>query len=150
MTRNETLALLQQDQPFDLLVIGGGATGCGIALDAALRGLTVALVEQHDLAEGTSSRSTKLIHGGVRYLEKAVMHLDRAQFRLVREGLRERWILLKNAPHLSRRLPFVIPLYSWFALPYLLAGVKFYDLLAGSRGIGRSRLVTRGEALRNF
>ncbi len=150
MERAAQLDKLRRGQVFDLLVIGGGATGCGIALDAASRGLNVALVEQNDFAEGTSSRSTKLVHGGVRYLEMAVKHLDRVQYRLVRDGLRERALLLKNAPHLCHRLPLVTPLYSWLEIPYVFAGLKLYDLLAGSAGIGHSRLLGRREALQRF
>lgn len=141
---------MQTGKPFDLLVIGGGATGCGIALDAAARGLQVALVEMNDFAEGTSSRSTKLLHGGVRYLEAAVRKLDRVQYNLVRDGLRERGLILENAPHLSRRIQLVTPLYSWLKVPYVFAGLKFYDLLAGRRNIGHSHLVGRHEALRRF
>ncbi len=148
--RASQLAGLRQEQVFDLLVIGGGATGCGIALDAASRGLSVALVEKNDFSEGTSSRSTKLVHGGVRYLEMAVKRFDRTQYNLVRDGLRERGLLLKNAPHLSSRLPLVTPLYSWWQVPYIFAGLKFYDLLAGKAGIGHSRLIGRKEALARF
>ena len=101
MDRQEHLGRLQDGELSDLLVIGGGATGCGIALDAATRGLRVALVERDDFAQGTSSKSTKLVHGGVRYLEKAILKRDKEQFDLVREGLRERGRLLKNAPHLA-------------------------------------------------
>ena len=150
MERERALQALKQEQPFDLLVIGGGATGCGIALDAASRGLRTALIEKNDFAEGTSSRSTKLIHGGVRYLEAAVRRLDRGQYRLVREGLRERAVLLRNAPHLTRRLSLVTPLYEWMEVPYVLAGLKLYDLLAGKKGIGHSRLIGPREALRRF
>ena len=150
MAREQNLASLQQNAPFDLLVIGGGATGCGIALDAASRGLKTALVEKNDFAAGTSSRSTKLVHGGVRYLELAVKRLDPVQYHLVREGLHERGILLQNAPHLARRLPLVTPLYKWLQIPYIFAGLKLYDLLSGKRGIGHSRLVGRREALRRF
>jgi glycerol-3-phosphate dehydrogenase len=150
VNRVSHLAKLQQDQLFDLLVIGGGATGCGIALDAASRGLRVALVEKNDFAEGTSSRSTKLLHGGVRYLEMAVKHLDRVQYNLVRDGLRERGLLLKNAPHLTNRIPLVTPLYSWWKIPYIFAGLKLYDLLAGKAGIGHSRLLGHKEALARF
>jgi glycerol-3-phosphate dehydrogenase len=132
------------------LVIGGGATGCGIALDAASRGLRVALMEKNDFGEGTSSRSTKLFHGGVRYLELAVKNLDRVQFQLVRDALHERGVLLKIAPHLSNRLPLVTPLYAWTEIPYIFAGLKLYDLLAGSMGIGRSRLLGRSNALQRF
>lgn len=150
MSRAESLALLKQGGIFDLLIIGGGATGCGIALDAVTRGLKVALVEKNDFAEGTSSRSTKLVHGGVRYLEKAVKKLDRVQYNLVRDGLRERYMLLHNAPHLSNRLALVTPLYRWFEIPYIFAGLKLYDLLAGRHNIGHSRLLSRKEALRRF
>ncbi len=95
MKRAENLEQLKNGQIFDLLIIGGGATGCGIALDAATRGLKVALVEKNDFSEGTSSRSTKLVHGGVRYLEMAVKKLDRVQYNLVKDGLHERGLLLK-------------------------------------------------------
>jgi glycerol-3-phosphate dehydrogenase len=150
VNRVSQLTKLQQEQYFDLLVIGGGATGCGIALDAASRGLRVALVEQNDFAEGTSSRSTKLLHGGVRYLEMAVKHLDRVQYNLVRDGLRERGLLLKNAPHLTHCLSLITPLYSWWKIPYIFTGLKLYDLLAGKAGIGHSRLLGRKEALARF
>jgi glycerol-3-phosphate dehydrogenase len=150
MTRQENLAALKQDRVFDLLVIGGGATGCGVALDAASRGLSVALVEKNDFAEGTSSRSTKLVHGGVRYLEAAVKKFDRVQYDLVREGLHERGLLLKNARHLSNRLALVTPLYKWYEAPYVFAGLKLYDLLSGRQNIGHSRLLGRKEALARF
>ncbi len=150
MSRQQQLQQLKEDRTFDLLVIGGGATGCGIALDAATRGLKVALVEKNDFAEGTSSRSTKLVHGGVRYLEAAVKKLDRVQYNLVRDGLKERSILLKNAPHLSNRLALVTPLYRWRDIPYVFSGLKLYDILSGKRNIGHSRLLSRKEALRRF
>lgn len=148
--RQAILDGLRNGTTFDLLVIGGGATGLGIAVDAATRGLAVALVERNDFAEGTSSRSTKLVHGGVRYLEAAVRHLDRAQYKLVREALHERGILLRNAPHLTNRLPLVTPLYSWAEVPYVFAGLKLYDLLSGRMSLGASRLLSRAEALRRF
>ena len=147
MKRDQILQRLKTDKPFDMIVIGGGATGCGIALDAASRGLDVALVEKNDLAEGTSGRSTKLLHGGVRYLEMAVKHLDRGQYHLVRDALKERAILLRLAPHLSHRLPLVTPLYKWIQIPYIFSGLKLYDILAGSKGIGTSRLLGRKKAL---
>lgn len=150
MGRQENLLKLKDGSLFDLVVIGGGATGCGTALDAATRGLKVALIEKNDFSEGTSSRSTKLVHGGVRYLEMAVKKLDKVQYNLVKDGLRERYILLKNAPHLSKRLPLVTPLYSWIDIPYIFAGLKLYDILSGKRNIGRSRLLKRKEALRRF
>ncbi len=148
--RDQILEELQSGDLFDLLIIGGGATGCGIALDAAARGLKTALVERYDFAEGTSSRSTKMAHGGVRYLEAAVKRLDRVQYDLVRDALRERGALLRNAPHLSNRLPLVTPLYSWWQIPYIFAGLKLYDLLSGRMNIGHSRLIGRQEALRRF
>ncbi|HKL27512.1 MAG TPA: FAD-dependent oxidoreductase [Desulfuromonadales bacterium] len=150
MKRQQLIAALQKNRTFDLLVIGGGATGCGVALDAASRGLQTVLVEKNDFAEGTSSRSTKLLHGGVRYLEMAVKRLDRNQYHLVRDGLRERGILLRNAPHLAARLPLVTPLYKWYEVPYIFAGLKLYDLLAGSRSIGHSRLVGRKKSLSRY
>jgi len=127
---------------FHVLVIGGGATGAGIALDAVARGLRVALVEGRDFAEGTSSRSTKLLHGGVRYLEAAVKTFDTGQLRLVRSALHERRTLLRIAPHLTRRLPLLTPLYRWWEAPYYFTGLKLYDLLAGSKfRIGASSFV---------
>ena len=148
--RQQRLEKLKSDTIFDLLVIGGGASGCGIAADAASRGLRVALVDRQDLAEGTSSRSTKLVHGGVRYLEKAVKNLDRAQYHLVKEALAERGTFLKNAPHLAFSRALVTPLYSWFEVPYVFAGLVMYDLLAGKKGLGRSALIGRKEALSRF
>ncbi len=150
MAREQQLEQLKTGQTFDLLIIGGGATGCGVALDAATRGLKVALVEKNDFSEGTSSRSTKLVHGGVRYLEAAVKKLDRVQYHLVKDGLKERFRLLKNAPHLSNRLPLVTPLYRWIDVPYVYIGLKLYDLLSGKRHIGRSQLLSRKQALRRF
>ncbi len=150
MKRSLVIEALKQKNFFDLLVIGGGATGCGVAVDAASRGLKVALIEKNDIAEGTSSRSTKLVHGGVRYLEMAVKKCDRAQYHLVKEALQERGIFLQNAPHLANRLPLVTPLYKWLEIPYVYAGLVLYDLLAGKRGLGKSFLVGRKEALRRF
>jgi glycerol-3-phosphate dehydrogenase len=150
MDRVQRLEALRQEIRYDLLVIGAGATGCGIAADAASRGLKVALIEQHDIAEGTSSRSTKLVHGGVRYLEMAVKKLNRAQYHLVKEGLFERGVLLQNAPHLANPLALVTPLYSWMEVPYIYAGLLLYDVLAGRKGLGHSYVVGRQEALRRF
>ncbi len=148
--RDALLETLQAGEIFDLLVIGGGATGCGVALDAASRGLRVALAEKGDFASGTSGRSTKLLHGGVRYLEAAVLHLDGVQFNLVRDALHERGVLLRIAPHLCRRLTLVTPLYGLAELPYVFAGLKLYDLLAGELGIGASRFLGRAELLGRF
>lgn len=138
MQRAETLHKLKQGHDCDLLIIGGGATGCGIALDAANRGLSVVLAEQNDFAEGTSGRSSKLVHGGVRYLEMAVKRLDRDQYQLVKEGLHERYYFLRNAPHLSHALPLISPLYKWRQLPQIWIGLKLYDLLAGQHSLGPS------------
>lgn len=140
----------EHDEPYDLLVIGGGATGTGIALDAATRGLRVAMVERDDFSSGTSSKSTKLVHGGVRYLEKAVFELDYDQYKLVREALRERRYFLDTAPHLSSWLPIMIPVDKWWKAPYFWAGTKAYDLLAGSENIESSYFLTRSKALDAF
>jgi len=129
-SRKKTLETLASTR-FDLLVIGGGATGAGIALDASLRGLSVALIEKRDYASGTSSRSTKLLHGGVRYLEHAFKHLDRGSYQLVQDALQERSTLLKIAPHWTRWLTLLMPISSWWRLPYYWAGLKTYDALAG-------------------
>jgi glycerol-3-phosphate dehydrogenase len=153
-TSDERDRILPEEQaagePYDLLVIGGGATGSGIALDAATRGLKVALVERDDFAAGTSSKSTKLVHGGVRYLEKAVWELDYNQYALVKEALRERKYFLDTAPHLSTWLPIMIPLQKWWQAPYFWAGTKMYDWLAGSEGIETSYFLTKSKALDAF
>ena len=149
MERERLLGRLRAER-FDLLVIGGGATGCGIALDAAARGLRVALVEREDFGSGTSSRSTKLIHGGVRYLELAFKRLDRVQYRLVRDALAERSILLRIAPHLTHWLPLFTPLYRTYQLPYYWIGLKLYDALAGEAGGIPSRFVSSREARARF
>lgn len=138
------------EDEYDILVIGAGATGSGVALDAATRGLKVAVVERDDFSCGTSSKSTKLVHGGVRYLEKAVWNLDWAQYELVREALKERTYFLQTAPHLSMWLPIMLPLDSWIKAPYYWAGTKFYDLLAGSEGIESSYFLTRSKAIDAF
>ncbi|KAL8969094.1 MAG: hypothetical protein Q9183_002159 [Haloplaca sp. 2 TL-2023] len=140
----------QDEEPYDLLVIGGGATGAGIALDAVTRGLKVAMVEREDFASGTSSKSTKLVHGGVRYLEKAVWDLDYNQYALVKEALRERKYFLDTAPHLSNWLPIMIPVQKWWQAPYFWAGTKFYDFLAGAEGIESSYFLTKSRALDAF
>jgi glycerol-3-phosphate dehydrogenase len=150
LDRDALLERLKKRELFDLLVIGGGATGCGVALDAASRGLKVALAEQGDFGSGTSGRSTKLVHGGVRYLEAALLHLDRVQFNLVRDGLHERGVLLRIAPHLCRRIALITPLYRALELPYVWSGLKLYDLLAGRAGLGASRFLGAPEVLRRF
>ncbi|PLB44071.1 DAO-domain-containing protein [Aspergillus steynii IBT 23096] len=135
---------------YDLLVIGAGATGSGIALDAATRGLKVAIVERDDFSAGTSSKSTKLVHGGVRYLEKAVWELDYNQYKLVKEALRERKYFLNTAPHLSSWLPIMVPVQKWWQAPYFWAGTKFYDFLAGAEGIESSYFLPKSKAIDAF
>lgn len=136
--------------PYDILVIGGGATGSGVALDAATRGLRVGLVERDDFAAGTSSRSTKLVHGGIRYLEKAFWKLDYGQFKLVVHALEERAQILQNAPHLCKSLPTMTPCYEWWELPYYWVGLKAYDLVAGTRMLHLSRYFSKKESLEAF
>jgi glycerol-3-phosphate dehydrogenase len=135
---------------YDILVVGAGATGTGVALDAATRGLKVAVVERDDFSCGTSSKSTKLVHGGVRYLEKAVWNLDYSQYELVKEALKERKYFLQTAPHLSMWLPIMLPLDNWWKVPYYWAGTKFYDFLAGSEGIESSYFLTKSKAIDAF
>ena len=138
--RPTQLSRLTSGQCFDLLVIGGGATGAGIAVDAASRGYCVALCEQHDFGKGTSSRSTKLVHGGVRYLQQG-------HIRLVRDALRERGLLLRNAPHLVSPLQTIIPLYHWWEPTYYRTGLKAYDLLAGRLNLAPSQRLSLDETL---
>jgi glycerol-3-phosphate dehydrogenase len=141
MNRTQMIARVRErSDPWDIVVIGGGATGAGVAVDAATRGFSVLLVEREDFGKGTSSRSTKLIHGGVRYLEQGNVSL-------VMEALRERGRLFHNAPHLVHDLPFVVPTYSWWESPFYGIGLKVYDLLAGKFGFGKSRLLSRDETL---
>jgi glycerol-3-phosphate dehydrogenase len=140
MTRATTTQALTQDRVFDLAIVGGGATGLGVALDAALRGFSVVLLESHDFAGGTSSRSTKLLHGGVRYLAQGNVSL-------VREALAERAAVLRIAPHLAQPLPFVMPSYAWWQTPFYGLGLKLYDLMAGRAGLGRTELLSRAETL---
>ncbi|WFD01155.1 glycerol-3-phosphate dehydrogenase [Malassezia yamatoensis] len=139
-----------EEDGYDLLIVGGGATGAGCALDAVTRGLKVAVVERDDFSAGTSSKSTKLVHGGVRYLQKAIMQLDYEQYKMVREALHERKTFLYTAPYLSHPLPIMIPVYSWWKLPYYFAGTKMYDLIAGSQNMGGSYMVGRKKALELF
>ncbi|KGG52913.1 hypothetical protein DI09_125p30 [Mitosporidium daphniae] len=149
-TRESLLSDLKKTEVYDLLVIGGGATGVGCALEAASRGLKVALVEREDFASGTSSKSTKFVHGGVRYLEKAVMGLDWEQYKLVREALSERSTFLKIAPHLSHSMPILLPIYKWYLVPYFWAGSKAYDLIAGTQGVSTSYFMSRTKAIEAF
>ncbi|GAA5880059.1 hypothetical protein JCM8547_001487 [Rhodosporidiobolus lusitaniae] len=140
----------KDDGEFDLLIVGGGATGAGVALDAAARGLKVAMVERDDFSSGTSSKSTKLVHGGVRYLQKAVFELDYEQYKLVREALHERKTFLHTAPYLSHSLPIMLPIYTYWQIPYFFAGCKMYDILAGSANMESSYLLGKGKALEAF
>ncbi len=144
MRREEMLRKIRErganGVPWDIAVIGGGATGMGVAVDAAARGFDVVLVEAHDFGKGTSSRSTKLVHGGVRYLEQG-------NIPLVMSALKERGLLRQNAPHLVHDLAFVVPNYSWWEAPFYGIGLKLYDLLAGKYGFGPSRLLSREETL---
>lgn len=151
-TRLEMVSRLKKSNlnSFDLLIIGGGATGAGCALDAATRGLKVALVEKDDFSCGTSSRSTKLIHGGVRYLEKAFLELDYDQYKLVREALHERGTFMKIAPYLAYEIPIMLPLKQWWKMPYYFAGAKAYDILAGSQGLSQSYFLTKSRAMEAF
>lgn len=135
---------------FDVLIIGGGATGTGCALDAATRGLKTALVERDDFSCGTSSRSTKLVHGGVRYLEKAFLELDWEQYKLVREALHERSVFMKIAPYLAYEMPIMLPIHQWWKVPYYYVGAKAYDLLAGSQGLTSSYYMSKANALEVF
>lgn len=141
MQRESMLRTLRErKEPWDIAVIGGGATGMGVAVDAASRGLDVVLVEAHDFGKGTSSRSTKLVHGGVRYLEQG-------NVALVMSALKERGLLRQNAPHLVHDLAFVVPNYSWWEAPFYGIGLKLYDLLAGKYGFGPSRLLSKEQTL---
>jgi len=135
--------LSDAQQVWDLIVVGGGATGLGTALDAASRGYKTLLLEQADFAKGTSSRSTKLVHGGVRYLAQG-------DIGLVREALYERGLLLKNAPHLVKNESFIIPNYEWWGGAFYTIGLTMYDLLAGSLGFGRAKHISKKEVIRRL
>lgn len=141
MKREDMLKRLGSEAEWDVAIIGGGATGLGCAVDAATRGYKTLLIEAHDFAKGTSSRSTKLVHGGVRYLEQG-------DIPLVLEALRERGLLHRNAPHLVRHLSFIVPRYKWWEGPFFGIGLKMYDLLAGKLNLAKSRLLSREDTLR--
>src|SRR5512136_1670687 len=141
MNRAEMAArAAERPSPWDMVIVGGGATGAGIAVDAASRGYDVLLLEQHDFGKGTSSRSTKLVHGGVRYLQQG-------NISLVMEALKERGILRRNAPHLVSDLRFIVPNYDWWETPFYGLGLKIYDLLAGQYGFGPSRLLNLEQTI---
>lgn len=143
LNRDQMLSYLREEKQFDIFIIGGGATGLGIAVDAASRGYKTALVEQSDFAKATSSRSTKLIHGGVRYLKQG-------NIALVKEALKERGLLCQNAPHLVNHLSFLVPSYHWWESPFYGIGLKVYDLLAGKLGLEKSKHVSREAVLANW
>ncbi len=140
LKRDEWLRKLEDTAHWDLVVIGGGATGLGVAVDASSRGLKTLLLEAHDFAKGTSSRSTKLVHGGVRYLEQG-------DIPLVLEALKERGLLHRNAPHLVHHLSFIVPRYQWWEGPFFGIGLKVYDALAGKLNLARSRMLSREETI---
>ncbi|MHC5113970.1 MAG: glycerol-3-phosphate dehydrogenase/oxidase [Planctomycetota bacterium] len=136
MNRDDMVSNVRdRDEPWDMVIIGGGATGLGAAVDAASRGYDVVLVEQSDFAKGTSSRSTKLVHGGVRYLQQGNVSL-------VMEALKERGLMLRNAPHLVHDVAFIVPSYAWWESPFYGIGLKVYDLLAGRYGFGKSSFLS--------
>ena len=139
--------MLQQatarNEPWDIIIIGGGATGVGVAVDASARGYATLLLERGDFGKGTSSRSTKLVHGGVRYLEQG-------NISLVMEALRERGLLRQNAPHLVTDLPFIVPSYSWWEGPFYGVGLKLYQLMSGKYGFGPSEYLSSEETARRL
>lgn len=144
MNREENLKQIRnKSTTWDIAVIGGGSSGLGVALDAVSRGLSVVLVEKADFAKGTSSRSTKLVHGGVRYLAQG-------DIALVLEALKERGMLLKNAPHLTQNQPFIIPIYTWWDRIQYSAGLKIYDWMAGKLRLGKSRFISKAETIRRL
>lgn len=144
MNRDEMLGRLQdKKQIWDIIIIGGGATGVGVAVDAASRGYKTLLLEQGDFSQGTSSRSTKLVHGGVRYLQQG-------NISLVLEALKERGTLRRNAPHLVSNLQFIVPNYDWWEGPFYGVGLKIYDMMAGKEGFGKSRIISRDETVKHI
>jgi glycerol-3-phosphate dehydrogenase len=144
MNRRQSIEAIDSfDRYWDIVVIGGGATGLGCALDAASRGYHTLLVEQHDFAKGTSSRSTKLVHGGVRYLQQG-------NISLVLEALHERGLMMQNAPHLVQNQAFIVPNYEWWDGPFYGVGLKVYDLLAGRLGLGPSKWLSKAETLKRI
>eukprot|EP00124_Ichthyophonus_hoferi_P000290 Ihof_evm16s10 gene=Ihof_evmTU16s10 len=139
-----------KSEEYDVLVLGGGSVGCGVALDASTRGLKVAVIERNDFGSGTSGASTKLLHGGVRYLEKAVKQLDVGQLHLVMEALHERASMMIQAPHLTKPIGIITPLYSYIDLPQFVIGLKLYDILSGSRHIANSYYVNSKDTTAKF
>jgi glycerol-3-phosphate dehydrogenase len=140
MNRTSLINELQKRQSFDIIIIGGGATGLGAAVDAATRGYKTLLLEKYDFAKGTSSKATKLVHGGVRYLAQG-------NIKLVRDALRERGLLLKNAAHVTSTLPFIIPCYSWWQKIYYGIGLKIYDAMSGKLGLGNTKILSTQKVI---
>jgi len=143
MNRSDMLANIESTANWDFIIIGGGATGLGVAIESSSRGYKTLLLEQSDFSKGTSSRSTKLVHGGVRYLQQG-------NISLVLEALKERGILKRNAPHLVHDLPFVVPNYDWWEGPFYGIGMKLYDALAGKEGFGSSKNLSKEETLNHL
>ncbi len=135
---------------FDLCVIGGGATGAGCGLDAQLRGMRTLLLDAGDFASAASSASTKLVHGGVRYLEQAVKSFNLEEYRMVKSALRERRYMLANAPHLAHPANFLVPVYSWTRAGYYRIGMKMYDMVAGKGNLFPSSFLSRAETLKRM
>jgi glycerol-3-phosphate dehydrogenase len=134
---------LASEKIWDIIIIGGGASGMGIAIDAASRGYKTLLLEEGDFGHGTSSRSTKLVHGGVRYLQQG-------NISLVLEALKERGILRRNAPHLVHNLQFIVPSYDWWEGPFYGIGLKIYDMMAGKEGFGKSKIISKEETIKHL
>ena len=149
LDREKNLTRVENEE-FDIAIIGGGATGCGAALDAASRELKVVLLEKEDFSSGTSSRSSKMPHGGVRYLEQAVKTLNYGILKLVYEALHERRHFFKNAPHLSEPMALVTPCYNWFQLFYLAIGLKLYEWLAGRDGLPGCKILWKRRLLERY
>jgi glycerol-3-phosphate dehydrogenase len=143
LQRKDVLSAIRSTAEWDVLVVGGGATGLGAALEAASRGYRTLLLEARDFAKATSSRSTKLVHGGVRYLQQG-------NVKLVLEALRERGRMLRNAPHLAHRRGFIVPAYAWWEFPFYGIGLSLYDVLAGKEGLGHSRVLSKGSVLKEL
>jgi glycerol-3-phosphate dehydrogenase len=144
MKRNDMLQQVRErTEPWDIIIVGGGATGAGVAVDAATRGYATLLLEQYDFGKGTSSRATKLVHGGVRYLEQGNVSL-------VMEALKERGLLRQNAPHLVSELPLIVPSYAWWEGPFYGIGLKLYQVLSGKYGFGSSQLLSKEETLKRL
>src|SRR5271167_3951664 len=144
MNRNDMLDKARaRTGPWDIIIVGGGATGAGTAVDAATRGYATLLLEQADFGKGTSSRATKLVHGGVRYLEQGNVSL-------VMEALKERGLLRQNAPHLVSELPMIVPSYAWWEGPFYGIGLKLYQILSGKYGFGASELLSKEETLKRL